>query len=173
MARHNSVSQFHLLHSFRRCRMPDSPNDHPASPSLRSSSCILGCSLHLASRGRHSLPRRTHVIHKGLHAVKLGHQLSQTLLEGVELLVEIPQSGWQHLDPEGESDHSLFAHNKNAAQMCVSLHLPYSGSTVLWSWSSRSWTCVMMAYFQLSKTSVRFEHPLVFTRLAAQKEILS
>lgn len=41
---------------------------------------------------------------------------------------------------------------------------------MLWSCSSRSLTCVMMAYFQLSKTSVRLAHPLVFTLSAAGEQ---
>lgn len=95
------------------CRFLNSPDDDPASPSWRPSSC---CSLRLTSwqrprgsgftLGRRRLPPWPHVVHEGLHAIKLGCQLSETLLQGVELLVEISQGVWQRLDPETNTSYS-------------------------------------------------------------------
>lgn len=48
--------------------------------------------------------------------------------------------------------------------------LPQSGSTVLWSLTSRSFTSVIMAYFQLPRTKVRLVHPLEFTFTAAGRQ---
>lgn len=102
------------------CRFLDSPNYDPASPSLRSTSCISHSSLRLSRQrprgsgftsGRCRVPSWSHIVHEGLHSVKLGCQLSETLFQGVELLVEITQGVWQGLDPERE--FSPLTHNKS------------------------------------------------------------
>lgn len=112
-------------------RFLDSPNYDPASPSLRSTSCISRSSLRPSwqrprgsgfTSGRCRAPSWSHVVHEGLHSVKLGCQLSETLFQGVELFVEISQGVWQRLDPEGSTSHgefSLLTHTKS------NLHLPW------------------------------------------------
>lgn len=56
----------------------------------------------LCSGGRGASPG-PHVIHEGLHPLKLVGQLPQTLLQGVELLVQVSQGIGQRGDPgEGE-----------------------------------------------------------------------
>lgn len=48
---------------------------------------------------RQSEPASLEVVHKTLHAVELGRELSQLVFQGVELPVEVTEGIWQGLDP--------------------------------------------------------------------------
>lgn len=80
------------------------PDHHPPARSSTSSifSSSFCCTRQWAvgSSGPIRLPSCPYTIHKGLHFVELGCEISQTLLQGVELTVKLSKGVRQRLDPE-------------------------------------------------------------------------